>query len=150
MTILIPSLDIYENNIGNYKPVPSAGFSVYVELSLPVISKKQPEIPCSQSFLTWSFMMAFRGDITRTHAMGSSERKGISWNMILFPNPVGRRHTMSFDSLKARSAVICSGFNSYVIPIFCLAFVIRLKSMVFVEVKVEKTHVFCIILMKWK
>lgn len=40
MIILILSLDIYENNIGNYKFVFSVGFSVYVELFFFVIFKK--------------------------------------------------------------------------------------------------------------
>lgn len=37
-----------------------------------------------------------------------------------FPKPVGRKHAMSFVKIKAQSAVICSGFNSY---FFVLAFV---------------------------
>lgn len=95
-------------------------------------------------------MMVFRGDIIRIYVIGLLERKGISWNMIFFLNFVGRRYIMFFDFIKVWSVVICFGFNLYVILIFCLVFVIWLKFMVFVEVKVEKIYVFCIILMKWK
>lgn len=45
---------------------------------------------------------------------------------------------MPFDSIKVRSAVICSNFNSLVISIFCLAFVNMLKSMSLVKWKQKK------------
>lgn len=55
------------------------------------------------------------------------------YNIFTFVDIYQTQNTMPFDSIKVRSAVICSNFNSQVISIFCLAFVNMLKSMSLVK-----------------
>lgn len=53
ISILSAKYGHYEISIDrNYEPVPDADFYMYVRLALSVISRKQSEIPYSQSFLT--------------------------------------------------------------------------------------------------
>lgn len=57
------------------KLVPIAGFSMYVETVFPVLSRKQSGILYSHCFLTYSFKMTFRRNITNTHPKDRSSIK---------------------------------------------------------------------------
>lgn len=47
--------------------VPNAELSMYVAPAFRVLSRKQYEIPYLQSFLHESFIMTFRGNISKTY-----------------------------------------------------------------------------------